>query len=315
MAAFVAVAEKRSFASAARQLRLSPSVVTRLVAALEEHLSIRLLQRTTRSVTLSDAGARYLARAQRILSDLQEAEGSARAERAEPTGRFVLTAPNTFGRMHVVPAMCRFLARYPALRAELTLNDRQLQLVEDGFDAAVRIGQLDDSNLAVRKVGETRRVIVASPAYLARHGGGPRVPEEVCQHDVIQLVASQTLAEWRFRINGKLEHVPLAPRVVTNSADAAIAHAERDMGLTGVLAYQVADAVRSGRLRIVLADYEQPPFPIQIVYPSTRLLSANVRAFVDLVVESCDWQFVDLGVARAPRGALRRKRTASRRRP
>jgi DNA-binding transcriptional LysR family regulator len=295
MAAFVAVAEQRGFAAGARKLRLSPSVVTRLVAALEEHLSIRLLQRTTRSVTLTNAGARYLTRAQRILTDLDEAEGSARAERSEPTGRFVLTAPNTFGRLHVVPAMCRFLERYPNLRAELTLNDRHLNLVEDGFDAAVRIGQLDDSNLVARKVGETRRVIVASPAYLARRKAPLRTPADVAKHDVIQLVATQALAEWRFVIDGTLQHVPIAPRVVTNSADAAIAHAERGMGLTGVLSYQVADALRRGRLRVVLAEFEQPPFPIQIVYPSTRLLSANVRAFVDLVVASCDWQFVKLG--------------------
>jgi DNA-binding transcriptional LysR family regulator len=302
MTTFVAVAEARSFAAAARKLRISPSVVTRTVAALEERLSIRLLQRTTRSVALTDAGARFLARTRRILLDLEEAESSARSERSQPTGRFVLSAPNTFGRLHVVPAMCRYLARHPSLRTELTLSDRMINLVEDGVDAAVRIGVLSDSNLVVRKVGETRRVIVASPAYLARHKA-PRTPEDVQNHAVIQLVASHVLSEWRFVRDGAVEHIPLTPRIVTNSADAAIAHAERGMGLTGVLGYQVADAIRRGRLRVVLAEYELPPFPIQIVYPSTRLLSANVRAFLDLVVETCDWQFVKLEKARTkPRG-------------
>jgi len=210
-----------------------------------------------------------------------------------PTGRFVLTAPNVFGRMHVVPAMCAYLARYPELRAQLTLSDHKLQLVEEGIDAAVRIGFLDDSNLIVRKVGETRRVIVAAPAYLKRRKR-PRVPDDVAAHDVIQLAAFDTAGEWRFSQAGAVRHVSFTPRVVTNSADAAIAHAERGIGLTGVLAYQVADAVQAGRLRVVLAEYEQAPFPIQVVYPSTRLLSANVRAFVDLVVETCHWQFVKL---------------------
>ena len=293
MGVFVAVAEQRSFSGAARRLRLSPSLVTRTVAALEERLSIRLLQRTTRSVTLTDAGARYLARARRILADVEEADGSARSERSVPTGRFVLTAPNVFGRMHVTPAMCSYLKRYPGLRAQLTLSDHNLNLVEDGIDAAVRIGFLDDSNLVARKVGATRRVIVAAPAYLKRQKR-PRVPDDVPAHDVIQLAALDSASEWRFVQEGQIRHVAFTPRVVTNSADAAIAHAERGMGLTGVLAYQVAEAVRAGRLRVVLAEYELAPFPIQIIYPSTRLLSANVRAFLDLVVETCRWEFVDL---------------------
>jgi DNA-binding transcriptional LysR family regulator len=293
MGVFVAVAEQRSFSAAARRLRLSPSQVTRTVAALEDRLSIRLLQRTTRSVTLTDAGARYLARARRILADVEEADSSAQSERSVPTGRFVLTAPNVFGRMHVTPAMCAYLTRHPELRAQLVLSDHKLNLVEDGIDAAVRIGFLDDSNLVARKVGATRRVIVAAPSYLKRRKR-LRLPEDVSAHDVIQLAALDRASEWRFMRDGSIQHLPLSPRVVTNSADAAIAHAEHGMGLAGVLAYQVADAVRAGRLRVVLAEYELPPFPIQIVYPSTRLLSANVRAFVDLVLETCHWQFVEL---------------------
>jgi DNA-binding transcriptional LysR family regulator len=293
MAAFVAVAELRGFAQAARRLGLSPSAVTRLVAMLEERLSIRLLQRTTRSVTLTDAGARYLERARRILADVDEAEGAAQAERTEPTGRFVVTAPNLFGRLHVAPLMGAFLSRYPSVAGELLLADRMVNLVEEGIDTAVRVGALSDSNLVVRKVGETRRVVVASPAYLARRKS-PRSPGDIASHDVIQFTGITSIPEWRLFRDGVQSQVPFAPTFVTNSADVAIGHAELGRGLAMVLAYQVVESVRAGRLTVVLSKFEPPPLPIHLVYPTTRLLSAKVRAFVELAVETCDWQFVEL---------------------
>lgn len=293
MSVFVAVADLRGFAPAARRMGLSPSAVTRFIAALEERLGTRLLQRTTRSVTLTDAGARYLERARRILADVTEAEGAAQAERTVPTGRFVVAAPNVFGRLHVAPLMCTYLAQYPAVTGELTLADRMANLVEEGIDLAVRIGALEDSSHVARTVGATRRVVVASPKYLARRKR-PRSPEAVGGHDVIQFTAINPTPEWRFTQGGVERRVSFVPRYVTNSADAAIGHAERNGGLTMVLAYQVVDAVRAGRLRIVLPELEPPPLGIHLVYPSTRLLSAKVRAFVDLVAATCDWQFVDL---------------------
>jgi DNA-binding transcriptional LysR family regulator len=166
MTTFVAVADRRSFAAAARQLGISASAVTRIVAALEAHLGIRLLQRTTRSVTLTDAGARYLDSARSILSALSDAESSARAESIVPTGRLVVAAPLVFGRREVAPLLSTFLARYPDVTAELTLADRFVNLLEEGVDVAVRIGLLADSSLRVRVVGRTRRVLVASPYYL-----------------------------------------------------------------------------------------------------------------------------------------------------
>src|SRR5271167_4369183 len=168
MQAFVTVADLKGFAPAARKLGLSPSGVTRLIAGLENHLSARLLQRTTRSVTLTDAGARYLERAKRILGDVAEAEEAAQSERSAPTGRFVVAAPSVFGRTHVAPLMSDFLAKYPAVKGELGLSDRMTNLVEEGIDAAVRIGALEDSSYVARQVGATRRVLVASPQYLAR---------------------------------------------------------------------------------------------------------------------------------------------------
>ena len=291
MTAFVAVADSKGFALAARRLGLSPSAVTRLVAALEDRLSIRLLQRTTRSVTLTDAGARYLVRARRILADVGEAEDAAQAERTEPTGRFVVTAPVMFGRLNVAPLLSAYLARYPAVSGELTLSDRMANMVEEGIDVAVRIGNLEDSSLFARKVGETRRVVIASAAYLAKHKK-PRSADALAMggHRIIQCTALDPMPTWRFAD----AHVAFEPSFVTNSADAAIAHAERGGGLTMVLAYQVVDAVRAGRLEVVLADLEPPPLPIHLVYPTTRLLSAKVRAFVDLATTTCDWQFVKL---------------------
>lgn len=290
MSAFAAVAELRGFAPAARRLSLSRPAVTRLVAALEARLGTRLLQRTTRSVTLTDAGARYLERARRILSDVAEAEALAQADRSAPTGRFVVAAPTVFGRLHVASVMCTYLERHPAVIGELQLADRTVNLVEEGVDLAVRIGHLTDSTLVARRVGHTRRVVVGSPTYLERRGT-PRGPAALAGHDLIQFSALTPQPEWRFTRDGNETRVALSPRLVTNSADAAIGHAERGGGLTMVLAYQVAAAVSAGRLRVVLPGFEPPALPIHLVYPTGRLLSAKVKAFIELVVETCDWEF------------------------
>jgi DNA-binding transcriptional LysR family regulator len=189
--------------------------------------------------------------------------------------------------------MCELLHQHPAVTGELSLTDRVVNLVEEGVDAAVRIGPQEDSGLVTRTVGATRRVVVAAPAYLARREA-PRTPEDVTSHDVIHFTGLTRAAAWRFRCAGEERRVAFAPRFVTNSADAAIGHAELGGGLTMALAYQVIDAVRAGRLRVVLADCELAPSPIQVVFPSARLLSAKVRAFLDLVTARCDWRFVDL---------------------
>ncbi len=290
MKAFVTVADARGFAPAAQRLGISASAVTRLVARLEEGLGIRLLQRTTRSVSLTDAGARYLERARRILSDLEEAEDSALAERARPTGRLVVSAPAVFGRLHVGPLMCRYLTQYPEVVGELTLSDRMVSLVEDGIDLAVRIGNLADSSLIARKAGSTRRVVVASPAYLARHGE-PATPHDLVRHQTIQFSPLASTPDWSFSDEGEELRVSLASHYVTNSADPALWRAEHDGGLTFALSYQVADAVKEGRLRIVLECFEPRPLPIHFVYPSSRMLSAKVRAFIELAAASCDWRF------------------------
>jgi DNA-binding transcriptional LysR family regulator len=290
MQAFVTVADLQGFAPAARKLSLSPSAVTRLVAALEERLGARLLQRTTRQVTLTDAGMRYLERARRILADVEEAEGAVESERRRPEGRLVISAPVGFGRLHVSPVVTAYLKRYPDVGVDLRLSDRMINLVEDGVDLAVRIGHLPDSTLVARHVGEMRRIVVASPGYL-RARGEPRRPEDVATHDTIQFGAMTAAPDWRFVEDGREIRVASSPRFASNSSDAAIQYAEQDGGLTRVLAYQAAESLKAGRLQIVLAAFEQPALPIHVVYPTTRLLSAKVRTFIDLVAETDRWHF------------------------
>jgi DNA-binding transcriptional LysR family regulator len=290
MQAFMAVADLKGFAPAARKLGLSPSGMTRLIAALEDRLGARLLQRTTRSVALTDAGSRYLERVRRILGDIEEAEAAAEGERTRPSGRLVVSAPVGFGRRHVSPVMSAFLKRYPEVSAELRLEDRLVNLVEDGVDLGVRIAHLPDSSLVARHVGEMRRIVVASQGYLKQRGE-PKRPEAIASHQTIQFGAMTAAPEWHFVEDGRDIGVISAPRLVTNSADAAIQYAEQGGGLTRVLAYQAADAIKAGRLRIVLQKFETPPLPIHIVYPTSRLLSAKVRAFIDLVTETSDWHF------------------------
>src|ERR1700754_2190647 len=189
MHAFIAVADLQGFAPAARKLKLSPPAVTRLIAALEERLGARLLQGTTRTVALTDVGARYLERARRILADIAEAESAAEGESMRPSGQLVVSAPRGFGRLHVSPVMSAYLKRYPAVSGELRLEDRMVSLVEDGIDLAVRIGHLADSSLVARQVGGMRRIMVASPAYLKARGE-PKTPEAIASHDTIQFGAT-----------------------------------------------------------------------------------------------------------------------------
>jgi DNA-binding transcriptional LysR family regulator len=204
----------------------------------------------------------------------------------QPSGRLVVSAPIGFGRLHVSSVMSAYLQRYPEVTGELRLSDRMINLVEDGVDLAVRIGHLADSSLVARSVGDMRRIVVASSDYLARRGE-PKTPADIAGHDTIQFGAS----DWHFVEDEREVRITSAPRFITNSADAAIWHAEQGGGLTRVMAYQAAEAIKGGRLKIVLAQFEQAPLPIHIVYPTSRLLSAKVRTFVDLVIEISDWKF------------------------
>lgn len=288
MTAFVTVCETESLTQAARRLGLSPSVMSRQIAALETRLGTRLFHRTTRSLSLTDAGTRYLERARRILNDLDEAERVAQSDRTEPSGRLSVTAPLIFGRLHVAPLLARFVRQYPKVSVELSLSDRFVNVVEEGHDLAIRIGHLPDSQLIARRFGETRRALVASPAYLGG-AGIPQHPGDLAQHDAIAFLPSAPSSEWLFTEAGADLRIRLTPRFVTNSGDTAIALALDGVGIARVLYYQVKEAIAERRLVEVLAPFAPEPMPIHAVYPSARLLSVKVRAFIELMGEVAEW--------------------------
>jgi DNA-binding transcriptional LysR family regulator len=281
MRIFLAVAEQEGFAGAARQLRLSPPSVTRAIAGLEERLGTSLFQRSTRHVRLTQAGQRFLMDARRILADLDEAEASASGDHGVPRGELSITASQMFGRIHVAPLVQDFLALHPQVSARLLLLDRVANLIDEGFDLAVRIANLQDSSLRAIRVGHVRRVVVAAPDYLARHGT-PRHPNDLLQHRAVMFSAGMAIDDWVFR--DTIRVTPPA-RFYVNSSEVAIGAALAGQGLTRVLSYMVAPALASGAVKIILEDYELPPVPVQLVHAEGRRASATLRAFIDFAAE------------------------------
>ena len=284
MQVFIAVCEERSFATAARRLSMSAPSVTRAVAALEKRIGTLLLSRTTRSVHLSEAGQRYLTDCRRILSEIEEAEDSAGGSNAAPVGHLTITASLLFGELFVMPLVVGYLEQYPGVSINALLLDRVTHMVEEGIDVAVRIGHLLDSTQHGVKVGEVRRVVCASPAYLTAHGR-PQHPDDLSQHRVIVSAASALVRRWEFSDVGKPVDIELKSRLTVSANQAAITAASMGWGVTRVLSYQVASRVASGELEIVLEDYEQPPLPVHVCYQADRKVSAKVRTFVDYCVE------------------------------
>jgi DNA-binding transcriptional LysR family regulator len=281
MEIFVAVAETGGFARAAARLHLSPPVLTRAVAALEQRLGVRLLNRTTRSVQPTEAGLRFLERARALLQQIDEAEKDAAGEMAAPAGQLAVTASVSFGRHAVVPVVTEYLRANPRVSVSLLMLDRQVNLVEEGIDVAVRIGALPDSGLVARAVGRVRRLLVASPGYLDRRGA-PALPAELRVHDVIGFTGLMPNRDWRHVQDGRSATIRLAPRLELNDAAAAIAAAEAGEGITPTLCYMVAGAIRAGRLVPVLAPFTPEAVPVQLVTPQARLVAPKVRAFLDL---------------------------------
>ncbi len=282
MQVFVQVVDAGSMSAAAEALDLSGPAVVRSLAALERAVGARLLNRTTRRSSLSDEGREYYERCKRVLAEVEEADAALSARRIEPRGRLRLTAPVTYGRMHVAPVAAEFAAKYPAVEIELLLLDRVVDLVEEGIDAAVRIGHLAESSMVALKVGETRRVTCAAPAYL-RRAGTPSVPKDLLAHRTIHFSGLSPSAEWQFG-GGSPAPVRVRPFLRTNHVDAALDACLRGLGCAQFLSYQVREQVEARKLRLVLQDFDPPPVPIQLVYPHGRQLSSNVRAFVDLAV-------------------------------
>jgi DNA-binding transcriptional LysR family regulator len=278
MQAFAAVAELGSFAEAARRLRLSPAKVTRAVARLEDQLGLALLNRTSRSVRLTERGALYLDSCKQILAEIEGAERRVRGEDAAPRGLLVVSSPIVFGRLHILPVVDRLLRAHPALTIRLDLSDRARHLVEEGIDVAVRIGTLADSAQVAVKVAEVGPVLVASPAYLAAHGM-PDSPAALTDHDLIAFESIDATHDWHFGARHEIS-VRVEPRLTVNNADAAIAAAEADLGITRTGCYQVRAALAAGRLRLVLPGFSPPRLPVSLVYPTRRLAAPNVVAFI-----------------------------------
>lgn len=284
MRIFVAVAEAGGFAPAARRLALSPPAVTRAVAAVEERIGARLLHRTTRVVRLTEAGTRFLEDCRRILAEVEEAEAAAAGLHAEPRGPVAVTAPVLFGRLHVAPVLFRVAGRYPRLVVRSFFIDRIVHLAEEGYDVAVRIAELPDSGLSAVRVGTVRRIVCASPAYLAAHGT-PRSPADLAEHEAIPFIRGPSTRDWLFHYGSRTETAEPRTRLIVNHADVAVAAAVAGHGLTRVLSYQAAAEIRAGLLQVVLQDYEPPPIPIQVVHQEGRRASARVRALVDMLAE------------------------------
>jgi DNA-binding transcriptional LysR family regulator len=283
MNAFVVTVEAGGLSAAARKLGRSAAAVTRTVAALERHVGVALLRRTTRGVSLTEAGERYLAACRRVLADIAEAERLAAGARSAVRGTLTVTAPSTFGALHVRPILDAYLAAHPEVTARLQLLDRVVNLVDEGIDVGVRIALLPDSSLLSTRVGEVRRVLCASPDYCARRGR-PKAPQDLAQHTCISFSGTTPTDTWTFAAgrSGRPRHVKVRPVLTVNSALAAIGSAIDGHGVTCVLSYQVAGELASGRLLRLLPEHEPAPLPVHLVYPPASIATARVRAFIDL---------------------------------
>lgn len=295
MRVFVSALDEGSLAAAARRLGRSAPAVTRAIIALEGHVGARLLDRTTRMIRLTEAGERYAAACRRVLADLEEAELQAAGERAAPRGLLTLTAPVVAGARLLRPLVDAFLGEQSEVQVRLLLLDRVVSLVDEGVDLALRIAHLPDSNLVALRIGSVRQIVCAAPSYLAEHGV-PQEPADLMGHRCIAQIHPLAGELWSFppvAEGGRLRQVRVKPRLMANSVEVAIASAVEGHGLVRPLCYQVADEVRSGRLRLVLTDCEPEPLPVHLVAPEGRLSVAKVRAFADFALPKLKARFAE----------------------
>jgi DNA-binding transcriptional LysR family regulator len=280
MSILLVAVEAGSLSAAGRRLGMPLATVSRKVSDLEAHLKTRLFERSTRQLALTEAGRSYVAACKRILEDVGEAERVASGEYRAPKGGLTLTAPIVFGRLHLLPITMEFLEAYPDIDIRLVLADRVIDLLEDHIDLAVRISELPDSSLVAAKVGSIRRVICGSPAYF-RKAGTPKNPAELGAHDCVSFEGITASDFWRFKSGKKDISIPIRSRLTVSTAEAAIDAAVAGLGMTRVLSYQVAKAVRKGALALVLRDYEPEPAPVSLVYRGQPLMPLKLRAFID----------------------------------
>jgi DNA-binding transcriptional LysR family regulator len=277
---FIAVADCGGLAKAASVIHSSPPAVTRTLASLEERLGVRLFDRTTRSLRLTEPGTKFLDEARRILGDLETAEQEIAGQSNVVSGNLTLTTSLTFGRAMLQPVVSDFIDAHPQITVSLLLFDRVVDLIDEGFDLAVRIANLPDSSLVSRHVGDVRRMLVASPGYLAKHGP-PKTPEDLKIHAVIGQTGLMPNRELRYFKAGKPARITLPIRFEINDALACISAAEQGKGITIALSYMVSDALRDGRLVPVLNKFRPPPVPVNLIYAQRRIMAPKIRAFID----------------------------------
>jgi DNA-binding transcriptional LysR family regulator len=279
----VAVVETGSFTAASRRLGMPLPTVSRKLADLESHLSTRLLTRSTRRLDLTEAGIDFVAACRRILTDISDAERKAAGEYVSPKGELALTAPIVFGRLHVVPVAAAFLETYPDISVRLVLSDRNAQLLDDHFDLAVRVGVLHDSSMVTTQVGAVRWVVCGSPSYFAAHGT-PRKPADLSALTCVAFDLLGQSASWSFGTGKSTKSVPIHSRFSVNTAEAALDAAILGVGVTRVLSYQAAKAIKDGALQIVLDQFEPDPLPVSILRPAQSFMPQKIRSFIDFAV-------------------------------
>ena len=280
MSILVAAVDAGSLSAASRRLGTPLATVSRKVSELEAHLNTRLLTRSGRKLALTEAGRDYVAACRRILEEIEEAERTATGEFRTPKGELTITAPIVFGRLHVMPVVIDFLKNYPEIDIRMLLTDRIVSLLEEHIDVAVRIGELPDSSLVAIRVGSIRLEVCASPAYFAKHGI-PRRPAELGEHDCISFEGLTSPDDWMFRTRKADVRVPIHSRLILSTAETAIDAAIDGLGITRVLSYQIADAIRAGTLVTALQEFEPPPWPVSLVFAERRLVPQKVRALLD----------------------------------
>jgi len=280
MTLLVTVAEVGSISAASRKLRTPLATVSRKIAQLERHLNARLLMRSTRNAVLTDAGRDFVAASRGILADLADAERDAARETKTLKGELVLSAPIALGRLYLLPLVTDFLREHPNIDARLMLADRRLNMIEDHVDIGLRVGELNDFSLVAKKVGTVRRVVCASPSYLARQGT-PKGPENLKDHDCITFENTLSAQSWEFTLGKSKKLFPIHSRLVVSTAEAAVDAAVSGLGLTRMLDYQVDRQRRAGSLKVVLDAFRDPPKPVHLIYEAGRHLPLKIRTFLD----------------------------------
>lgn len=282
MTTFVTIVDQGSLSAAADKLDRSPAAMVRALAGLEKYLGVRLLNRSTRRIALTDEGREYLQHCRRILSDVEAVEFQLDSRRADPAGKLSITAPVMFGHLHIGPLLNQWLKQNPSMSAELILLDRVVDVIEEGFDLALRIGHLADSSLVIRPIGSTPYVLCASPEFIAQRGE-PSHPEQLSDWPTVCFAPSREV--WQFQVEGKLWEQRISPVISANQIDTELAAARDGIGICRVLGYQAQQDLERGTLVPVLPEYNASALPVQFVFPHSRLLSPRVRQFLDAVVE------------------------------